>query len=89
MTYSGKIGGVEQSIKFNSSKELTMKIEGSSQKLNYVEHKGHIVIVGSDLAADAYKEMKKQRFIANPLYDSVFKFLMEDEIVARTLLSAL
>lgn len=33
--------------------------------------------------------MKKQRFIANPLYDSVFKFLMEDEIVARTLLSAL
>jgi hypothetical protein len=33
--------------------------------------------------------MKKQRFIANPLYDSVFKFLMEDEIVACTLLSAL
>ena len=27
--------------------------------------------------------------IANPIYDSVFKFLMEDERVARTLLSAL
>ena len=27
--------------------------------------------------------------IANPIYDSVFKYLMEDERVARTLLSAL
>ena len=27
--------------------------------------------------------------IANPIYDSVFKFLMEDERVARTILSAL
>lgn len=35
------------------------------------------------------KEMKKQSFVANPLYDSVFKFMMEDEQVARTLLSAL
>ena len=26
--------------------------------------------------------------IANPIYDSVFKYLMEDERVARTLLSA-
>ncbi len=33
--------------------------------------------------------MKKQSFVANPLYDSVFKFMMEDEQVARTLLSAL
>ncbi len=33
--------------------------------------------------------MKKQSFIANPLYDSVFKFMMEDEVIARTLLSAL
>lgn len=27
--------------------------------------------------------------IANPIYDSVFKYLMEDERVARTILSAL
>ena len=27
--------------------------------------------------------------IANPIYDSVFKFLLEDERVARILLSAL
>ena len=27
--------------------------------------------------------------IANPIYDSVFKFLMEDERVAKTILSAL
>ena len=27
--------------------------------------------------------------IANPIYDAVFKYLMEDERVARTLLSAL
>lgn len=27
--------------------------------------------------------------IANPIYDSVFKFMMEDERVARTILSAL
>ncbi|MBR6597704.1 MAG: hypothetical protein IKK68_07135 [Paludibacteraceae bacterium] len=33
--------------------------------------------------------MKKQSFVANPLYNSVFKFMMEDEQVARTLLSAL
>lgn len=33
--------------------------------------------------------MKKQIFIANPLYDSVFKFMMEDELIARMLLSAL
>jgi hypothetical protein len=33
--------------------------------------------------------MKKQSFVANPLYDSVFKFMMEDEQVAHTLLSAL
>ncbi len=28
-------------------------------------------------------------FIANPIYDSVFKFLMEDERIAKTILSAL
>ena len=27
--------------------------------------------------------------IANPIYDSVFKYLMEDERIAKTLLSAL
>lgn len=27
--------------------------------------------------------------IANPIYDTVFKYLMEDERVARTILSAL
>ncbi len=27
--------------------------------------------------------------VANPIYDSVFKYLMEDERIARTLLSAL
>ena len=27
--------------------------------------------------------------IANPIYDSVFKYLMEDERVAKTILSAL
>ncbi len=27
--------------------------------------------------------------VANPIYDSVFKFLMEDERIARTILSAL
>lgn len=27
--------------------------------------------------------------VANPIYDAVFKYLMEDERVARTLLSAL
>lgn len=27
--------------------------------------------------------------IANPIYDAVFKYLMEDERVAKTLLSAL
>ena len=27
--------------------------------------------------------------VANPIYDSVFKYLMEDERVARTVLSAL
>ena len=28
-------------------------------------------------------------YVANPIYDSVFKYLMEDERIARTLLSAL
>ena len=28
-------------------------------------------------------------YIANPIYDSVFKFMMDDERVARILLSAL
>ena len=27
--------------------------------------------------------------VANPIYDSVFKYLMEDERVAKTILSAL
>ena len=27
--------------------------------------------------------------IANPIYDAVFKYLMEDERIARTILSAL
>ena len=27
--------------------------------------------------------------VANPIYDSVFKYLMEDERIARTILSAL
>lgn len=27
--------------------------------------------------------------VANPIYDSVFKFLMEDERIAKTVLSAL
>lgn len=27
--------------------------------------------------------------VANPIYDSVFKFLMEDERIAKTILSAL
>lgn len=27
--------------------------------------------------------------VANPIYDSVFKYLMEDERIARTVLSAL
>ena len=27
--------------------------------------------------------------IANPIYDTVFKYLMEDERIARTILSAL
>lgn len=27
--------------------------------------------------------------IANPIYDSVFKYLMEDERIAKTILSAL
>ena len=27
--------------------------------------------------------------IANPIYDSVFKYLMEDERIAKTLISAL
>lgn len=29
------------------------------------------------------------RYVANPIYDSVFKFMMEDERIARILLSAL
>ena len=28
-------------------------------------------------------------YVANPIYDSVFKYLMEDERVAKTVLSAL
>ncbi len=28
-------------------------------------------------------------YVANPLYDAVFKYLMEDERVAKTILSAL
>ena len=28
-------------------------------------------------------------YVANPLYDAVFKYLMEDERIARTILSAL
>ena len=28
-------------------------------------------------------------YVANPIYDSVFKYLMEDERIARSLLSAL
>ena len=28
-------------------------------------------------------------YIANPIYDTVFKYLMEDERIARTILSAL
>ena len=32
---------------------------------------------------------QKKMTIANPIYDSVFKYLMEDERIARTILSAL
>ena len=35
------------------------------------------------------KENEIKTFIANPIYDSVFKFLMEDERAAKVLLSAL
>ncbi len=39
------------------------------------------------------KERKKKKgkvmVVANPIYDTVFKFLMEDERIARTILSAL
>ena len=35
------------------------------------------------------KENEMKTFIANPIYDSVFKFLMEDERAAKVLLSAL
>ena len=28
-------------------------------------------------------------YVANPLYDAVFKYMMEDERIAKTLLSAL
>ena len=28
-------------------------------------------------------------YVANPIYDSVFKFLMEDERIAKTVLTAL
>ena len=28
-------------------------------------------------------------YVANPIYDSVFKFLMEDERIAKTVLAAL
>ena len=28
-------------------------------------------------------------YVANPLYDAVFKYLMEDERIAKTILSAL
>ncbi len=33
--------------------------------------------------------MSDMIYVANPIYDSVFKYLMEDERVARTVLSAL
>ena len=35
------------------------------------------------------KENDMKTLIANPIYDSVFKFLMEDERAAKVLLSAL
>ena len=34
-------------------------------------------------------ERKMTTIIANPIYDSVFKFLLEDERVAKVLISAL
>ena len=36
-----------------------------------------------------YKKKGKVMVVANPIYDTVFKFLMEDERIARTILSAL
>ena len=35
------------------------------------------------------KKKGKIMVVANPIYDTVFKFLMEDERIARTILSAL
>ena len=35
------------------------------------------------------RKIAKQMTIANPIYDTVFKYLMEDERIARTILSAL
>jgi len=38
---------------------------------------------------DETKKETKEMEVANPIYDSVFKYLMEDDRVARTILSAL
>ena len=43
-----------------------------------------------DLSADKGKgDVDMKLYLANPIYDAVFKYLMEDERIARTLISAL
>ncbi|MBQ8430782.1 MAG: hypothetical protein IJX26_02405 [Clostridia bacterium] len=61
MTYTGKIDGVEQSIKIDSSKKLTVEFEDFKESYYYVENDGKIVIDLSGMVTkDTYKDWKKE-----------------------------